>query len=368
VSVLVFCWVQLGLLVPHSKEHMEAMIKRKVKVAVSAILYLIALIATLVISGTSADAQGPPTHSGTTDPAKEQRWLASAEGRVEPLTGVIKVAVPAIGVIDEVLVKANDNVFAGEALIRLVDHEIRARLAAATAAVAMRKRARDKESVSSGAKARRKAEDAVAEAEAALSAAQSFVDKVAVERRSGRGSDADLDAARSGLKRAQDRLKLQRDELRGVEAVAPLPTFAEGELNIVRSEMLVAQASLDKMTIRAPISGTILQIDAKQGELASPSNTQPLVLLGDLSALRVRAEVDERDIGKIKVGQAVLVRPAALRGREIAGTVSFIAPLVEAELTDGFSQHKKNDVVEVLIELSESGSLTVGMNVDVYFR
>jgi len=355
-------------LIPHSKEHVKVMIKRKVKVAASGILYLIAVSAALVISGTSLEAQGPPTRSGTTNSDKDQHWLASAEGRVEPLTGVIKVGVPAIGVIGEVLVKANDNVFAGEALIRLIDHEYRARLAAATAAVALRKRARDKESVSSGAKARRKAEDAVAEAEAAVSASQSFVDKVAIERRSGRGSDADLDTARSELKRAQDRLKLQRGELRGVEADAPLPTFAEGELNIVRSELLVAQASLDKMTIRAPTSGTILQINAKPGELASPSNTQPLVLLGDLSALRVRAEVDEGDIGKITVGHAVLVRAPALRGREIAGTDSFIAPLVEAERTDGFGQHKKNDVVEVLIELSESASLTVGMNVVVYFR
>jgi HlyD family secretion protein len=52
----------------------------------------------------------------------------------------------------------------------------------------------------------------------------------------------------------------------------------------------------------------------------------PLILLGE----RVRAEVDERDIEKIKPGQPVLVRAAALREREVAGTVSFIAPLVEA--------------------------------------
>jgi HlyD family secretion protein len=341
------------------------MITAKVKAASSAIVYLSALAA-LAMSGTSTNAQ-TPTRSGTANPAEEQHWLASAGGRIEPLTGVIRVAVPSVGVIDEVLVKANDNVFAGEPLVRLADQEFRARLAAASAAVALRKRVRDKESVSSQAKARRKAEDAVAEAEGAASEAQSFVDKVAVERRSGRGSN-DMDAARSGLKRAQDRLKTLRSELRGLEADAPLPTLAEGQLNIARSELLLAQVSLDRMTIRAPTGGTILQLNAKAGELASPSNTQPLVLLGELSALRVRAEVDERDIGKIRVGQAVVVRPAALRGREIAGTVSFIAPLVEAERTDGLSQRNKTDVAEVLVELNEQASLTVGMNVEVYFR
>jgi len=342
------------------------MITAKVNAASSAIVYLSALAA-LVMLPASTYAHGP-ARSGTTNPAEEQHWLASAEGRVEPSTGVIRVAVPVVGVIDEVLVKANDNVFAGEPLVRLSDQEFRARLAAASAAVALRKRMRDKESLSSQAKARRKAEDAVAEAEAAASEAQSFVDRVAVERRSGRGSTTDMDAARSGLKRAQERLKTLRSELRAVEADAPLPTAIEGQLNIARSELLVAQASLDRMTIRAPIGGTILQINAKAGELASPSNTQPLVLLGDLSAMRVRAEVDERDLGKIRVGQAVLVRPAALRGREIAGTVSFIAPLVEAEHTDGLSQRNKTDVAEVLVDLSEQAALTVGMNVEVYFR
>jgi HlyD family secretion protein len=86
--------------------------------------------------------------------------------------------------------------------------------------------------------------------------------------------------------------------------------------------------------------------------------------------LRVRAEVDERDIEKIKAGQAVLVRPAAFRDREIAGTVSFIAPLVEAGRYNALGQRNMTDVdvVEVLVNLGEPGPLAVGMKVDVYFR
>ncbi|HTE91943.1 MAG TPA: efflux RND transporter periplasmic adaptor subunit, partial [Bradyrhizobium sp.] len=108
----------------------------------------------------------------------------------------------------------------------------------------------------------------------------------------------------------------------------------------------------------------------RQGELASPSAAQPLVLLGNVSALRVRAEVDERDITKIKVGQSVLVRPAAFRDREIAGTVSLVAPLVEAGRHNALGQRNMTDVdvVEVLVDLGEPGPLAVGMKVDVYFR
>jgi HlyD family secretion protein len=345
------------------------MITPKVKTAFLAALNLAVLASSLAVPAVSTHAQAP-ARAATTDSAEEKRWLAVAPGRVEPLSGVIRVAVPVMGVIGEVLVRANDKVFAGEPLIQLVDPEVRARLTAAEAQVALRRRVRNKESAPSGAAARRRAEDAVADAEKAVSETRSFIDKVAVERRAGRSSDADLEAARSGLTRAQDRLTQQKAELRRIETDAPLPTQAEGQLNIARSELLAAQAAMEKMIIRAPIDGTILQMNAKRGELASPSTPQPLVLLGNVSALRVRAEVDERDIEKIKLGQSVLARPAAFRGREIAGTVSFIAPLVEAGRHNALGQRNMTDVdvVEVLVDLGEPGPLAVGMKVDVYFR
>jgi HlyD family secretion protein len=90
-----------------------------------------------------------------------------------------------------------------------------------------------------------------------------------------------------------------------------------------------AYVGLEQLTIRAPVASTVLQVNAAAGELASPSAQQALVLLGDLSGLRVRAEVDERDVGKIKLGGAVAVRSEAFRGRELAGKVTSISPMVQ---------------------------------------
>jgi HlyD family secretion protein len=345
------------------------MITPKVKTAFFAALNLGVLVASLAVPAQMTHAQ-TPARSATIESAEDKRWLAVAPGRVEPMSGLIRIAPPVMGVVGEVLVGAGDTVFAGEPLIRLVDHEAQARLAAAEAQVALRRRVRNKESASSAAAARRRAEDAVADGEIAVSEARSFVDKTAVERRAARSSDADVEAARSGLTRAQTRLVQQKAELRRIEADAPLPTQAEGQLNIARSELLATQAAIEKMTIRTPIDATILQINARPGELASPSTVLPLVQLGNVSALRVRAEVDERDITKIKLGQSVLVRPAAFRDREIAGTVSLIAPLVEAGRHNALSQRNMTDVdvVEVLVNLGEPGPLAVGMKVDVYFR
>jgi HlyD family secretion protein len=320
----------------------------------------------------------------------EGRWLAVAPGRVQPVSGEIRIAAPVMGVVGEVPVKANDKVFAGEPLVRLNDNEIQARYASAEAQVATRRRARNAESPSAkaagggggggggwdgeGARkegaARPRAEDAVSDAEDAITDAQAALDKAAFERRAGSRSDADVEASRAALARAQDRLKAQKAELRKIEADSPLPTQVEGALNIARSDLAVAAAAVEKLTLRAPIGGAVLQMNAKVGELASPAAVQPLVVLGDVSALRVRAELDERDLGEIKVGQPVVVRPAAFRGREFAGKVSFIAPLVEAARNVARDQRNATDVdvVEVLVDVAEAGPLAVGMKVDVYFR
>jgi HlyD family secretion protein len=347
----------------------EFSITPKVKAAFLTILCLSVLATSLAVFGARSQAQ-EPVRAAKTDLDDDEHWLMAAPGRVEPVSGEVRIVAPVVGVVGEVLVKANDTVFAGEPLIRLTDKEALARLAAAEVQVALRKRVRNDESATAKAAARRKAEDAVADAERAVSEARSSLDKAAVARRVDRSSDADVEAARSALTRAQDRLNQQKAELRRIEADSPLPTQAEGQLNIARSELLVIEAAVDKMTIRAPVAGTVLQMNAKAGELASPSATQPLLVLGDVSALRVRAEVDERDIEEIKVGQPVIVRPVAFREREFAGTVSFIARLVEPGRNSARGPRNPADVgvVEVLVDLPDPGPLSVGMKADVYFR
>jgi HlyD family secretion protein len=123
------------------------------------------------------------------------------------------------------------------------------------------------------------------------------------------------------------------------------------------------------LTIRAPIAGTVLKVDVKAGEVAAPSSPQPLILLGDLSQLRVRAELDEHNAGKIKVGEPVTVRAEAFRGQTFTGKVAAIAPLVQpARLSPSGSRNLTDfNINELMIDLNEPGSLIAGMNVDVYF-
>jgi HlyD family secretion protein len=362
---------------------MTAWKTRSAAVGVIAVVLALAALAARTGERESARAARP-------EAADEKRWQAVAPGRVEPVSGTIKIAAPVMGVIAQVLVKVNDKVFAGEPLIRLADSEARARLTAAEAQIAFRIRARNEESAppptrpapqrraegaaadTDKAAARRRAEDAVADAVKAAAQAQADLDKAAVDRRAGTASDATVEAARAALARAQDAVRQQKAELRRIEADpgTPLPTFADGQVNVTRAEAAAAAAALDQLTIRAPISGTVLQVNAKPGELAAPSNAQPLLIIGDLSALRVRAELDERDLGDIKVGQPALIRSDAFRGREVAGKVFFIAPIVGQSRINGRGQRNVTDVdvVEVLVDVAQPDPLAVGMKVDVYFQ
>jgi HlyD family secretion protein len=300
-----------------------------------------------------------------------QAWQAVAPGVVEPRSGQMKIAASVIGRVSEVMVKINDKVVADEPLVRLDDEDAQARVASAQAQVAMREKARNEKSAGKAAN-RRDAEDAVADAEAALLDARNTFDKAVHAKRAGSGSDATVTAARTAWMRAQDNLDRERSQLRKIEAQSgtPLPTQLEGQLNVARTELRVAVAELEKLTIRSPIAATVLKVDIKAGEVAAPLLPQPLLLLGDLSQLRVRAELDEHSVGKIKVGEPVTVRTEAFRGQTFAGKVTAIAPLVQAARLASAGSRNLTDfnVNEVMIDLNEPGPLIAGMNVDVYFE
>ena len=75
-------------------------------------------------------------------------------------------------------------------------------------------------------------------------------------------------------------------------------------------------------------------------------------------------------VGKVAAGGSVVVRANAFRGREFAGKVSAIAPIVRlGRISSPASGHLTDfSVNEILIELDDPGPLLVGMKVDVYFR
>jgi HlyD family secretion protein len=71
---------------------------------------------------------------------------------------------------------------------------------------------------------------------------------------------------------------------------------AEARLANARSEVDSAKVDIDLLTVRAPITSEILQVNIRPGEFAPSGVTaQPLILLGNLDRLHVRVDIDEND-------------------------------------------------------------------------
>jgi len=305
-------------------------------------------------------------------PAKPE-WAASAPGRVEPSGGEVRIGAQVPGRVAEVLVAANDKVAAGDLLVRLEDDDLVPRVHAAAAEVAVRKRERDSaEAIGKPAQDRRSAEDTLANAERQLAQAREDQDRVTKQRRAGSGTDADVDKVRDATEKARERLLQARDGLRKALAAEglPPPTRPEVALTAARADLSLAEAALEKTRIRAATAGTVLQVSAKAGETIAPSPEIALLVMGNLSSLRVRAELEERDLGKVRVGQAAVVRSDAFPGKDFEGKVTFLAQSLGPSRLGQRGPRKPVDVdvLEVLIELAGNPPLLPGMRVDVFVR
>lgn len=299
------------------------------------------------------------------------KWSAAAPGKVEPKGGEYRVAAGTLGRIVEVRVKAGEVVQAGEIIVRLDDAELTARLAAAQADAALKKITRDDQSPSGRLKRRYDAEDAVTSAEQKQVVARATLDRALASAHGNSTQEADVTKARGQLQSAEAALAKARGTLADINAEAGEPKTNQYETAWIaaNSQVSVLQALLDQTRVRAPVAGTALQVGAKIGGMASPSNPEVLAVIGDLSSLRVRAEVDERDVGHVNVGQKVVVRADAFRSQDFAGAVTSIARgLTASKLSPrGPRRQTESEALEVFVAFNGAVPLPSGMRVDVYF-
>lgn len=333
---------------------------------------LLALIAVLALGGYIAyDKIKKKDDVEDEAPTSTVNWVAAAPGRVEPKDGEISLGVTFLGRVEEVLVAVEDKVEEGELLVRLDDAEARAKLASAeTEAEALRE---DREKAfASGREDVRKAEDAIYSAERAVTGARIELDYAIAAKRKGTGTEQSVRDARRRLREANDRLERERINYVKAQSKAnlPAPSRAESAVSAARAEVRMAEALLEKTRIRAPKAGTILQVNAKQGEIVSPSPGRALIVTGDMSVVRVKAEVDEGDVSKIRLGQSAFVRALSFPGKDFDGKVRRIAPSLGQAKIGPRGPRRANDVevMEVTIELDGSVPLLPGMRVDAFFR
>jgi HlyD family secretion protein len=304
--------------------------------------------------------------------AMRPTWAASATGRVEPKSGEVRITADVPGRIVDIPADLNEKVQAGDLLVRLDDDDALTKVAAASAEAQVRLRERDEEDARGLQLERRNAEDEVANAERALFGAQQAFDDALDEKREKNGPQESVDAARSKLEEAKKTLADKKANLASVNAKSgmPLPTRLEAGLAVARAELLGAELGVEHTRIRAPFDGTVLNVIAREGEVATPSPQNQLVVFGDLSTMKVRAEVEERDAAKIHVGQRVVVRADAYPNQDFEGRVTSIAQSLSQPNIVSRGPRRPNDVevLEALVELDGNPPLLTGMRVDVFFK
>lgn len=104
-----------------------------------------------------------------------------------------------------------------------------------------------------------------------------------------------------------------------------------------------AQATADKRTVTAPVSGSVIAVNAQNGAswgaaaASGSATTGPLVQIADLSQLRVTTSVDEMDISSLAIGQSATVTFSALPDVTLEGTVERVATASESSENYGYS-------------------------------
>lgn len=329
--------------------------------------------AVLATGGRPLDTLAATAHAQETAPLRSP-WAASATGKVEPKDGDIRISSQVAGLIVDVPVKTNDKVLAGDILVRLDDADLKARYLSAKAEIEVREREREEEPATKGLGLdRRKAQDDVAKAERDVFAAQQAFDLALAIFRAGNGKADDVTAARQKLATTKSDLVDARAALTKIETgaeIPPLMSRLETALEQSRADLAQIETAIERTRIRAPSDGTVLNVFAKTGELAAPSPEAALLTFGDVTSLRVRAELEEREVVKVRVGQAAVIRVDAYPDREFAGTVTSTAAALGAPRITARGPRKPNDVevLEVLVALDGQPPLLPGMRVDVFFK
>ncbi len=306
-----------------------------------------------------------PAHS----PFEER---VSGAGIIEASTRNIAIGTNIAGVVTRVHVEVNDRVKAGDPLFQVDDRSLRAQLGVREAALAsadadlqrleampriaeippLEARVAEMEALSSEMK------DRLARVEALVASNAASVDDLTVRRFAYLAAEARLAQARADL-------TLKKDG-----AWEPDLAAARARAEAARAEVESVKTEIERLTVRAPVGGTILQVNIRVGEYA-PAMTMstPFMVMGDTGTLHVRADIDEYDAWRVRPDSPAV---AALRGNSTLRTnLKFvrIEPYVipKRSLTGDSSERVDTRVLQVIYEFP-AGALPayVGQQVDVF--
>lgn len=149
------------------------------------------------------------------------------------------------------------------------------------------------------------------------------------------------------------------------ETSAAACVAARATVERARSAVRVARTRVEQMVLRAPFDGVVADVAAEVGEWITPAPpavpVPPVLDVIDPSSIYVSAPMDEVDAGVLAPGLPARVTVDSLPGRELAGTVTRVAPYVE----DVEEQNRTVEIEAQIDDLEVAKRLLPGTSADV---
>ena len=133
----------------------------------------------------------------------------------------------------------------------------------------------------------------------------------------------------------------------------------------------VANNMLDNASLRSPITGTVLKVASKPGEVVSPG--QAVAIVVDMNKLYVSANIEETDLGRVHVGQTVEFTIDSFDGKKFMGKVSNIGTatastfsLLPSTSTSGsFTKVTQRIPIKISIDDKQNNTILPGMSANI---
>lgn len=298
--------------------------------------------------------------------------LIAAPGRIEPLSEDVRVGSEINGKLKAVLVEEGGHVKCGQLMAELENSDYAAQVASSEAQLGEKEAELRKTVNGARAQERREALAAVTEAEAVMENARADMERRQRLYQAGVIAREEADRYEREYKVAKARYdaELQRQALVDDEAREEDRSKAEAEVALARAQLDEVRARYEKTFIRAPMDGVVLRKHHRAGESVTNSSNSPdpIVTLGNREVLRVRVDVDETDVSKIRVGQRAYVTADAFRDRKFWGRIVRLGGELGRKniRTDEPTERVDTKILETLIQLDDGHELPVGLRVDAF--
>jgi HlyD family secretion protein len=345
------------------------------KMAYKKMTWVVALVAAVItVSVLTVTLRGDRKAVAPAVEKAIEKTTVAGPGRVEPDSEEVKVGSELAGKLREVLVEEGAQVKKKQVLAVLVNDEYRAAMENSEALVRQKEAAWRKVMNGSRAQERHEAEANVREAETVEANARSEMERRqqlwkagVTSREEAERYEREYGVAKAKLEAARQRFRLVDDASREEDRSA-----ARAELESAKAQLDANRAVYEKTWIRAPFDGTILRKHHRTGEsITNSSVTQdPVFTMGDVSGLRVRVDVDETDVSRIREGQGAYVTAQAYSGQKFRGKVIRVSGQLGPKnvRTDEPQERIDTKILETLVQLDRGVALPVGLRVDAYIE